>query len=68
MWYVILSIVVGGILTGGCGIMMANGIRFTMKEGFKPDGADIILFALFTHVSFLLFTAAIYCLVNMKAI
>lgn len=64
MWYVILSLVVGGILTGACAIMAGNGIRDFMKEGFKPDGADIITFAVFTHVSFSLFASAIYCLIG----
>ena len=64
MWYVILSIVVGGILTGAGAIAAGNDIRGFMKEGFKPDAADIIIFAIFTYASFSLFASAIYCLIG----
>ena len=68
MWYIILSLVIGGAWTTGFSIMICKNMRTSIKRGYKPDGEDIMMFALCTYTSIMLFAVAIYCLVNMKAI
>lgn len=62
MWYVILTLV-GGALTAAFSIVMGKDMRAAIKRGYKPDGEDIMMFALCTYTSILLFALAIYCLV-----
>lgn len=68
MWYVITTLVIGGAWTTGFSIMIGKNMRAAIKRGYKPDGEDIMMFALCTYTSIVLFAVAIYCLVNMKAI
>lgn len=63
MWFVILSLVVGGALVSAFSIITGKDMLKDMKLGFKPDGIDIIMFALYTYASVSLFGLAIYCLI-----
>lgn len=68
MWYVITTLVIGGACTTAFSVMLGKNMRTAMKRGYKPDGEDIMVFALCTYTSIVLFAIAIYCLVSMKAI
>lgn len=68
MWYIITTLVIGGAWTTGFSIMIGKNMRAAIKRGYTPDGEDMMMFALCTYASIMLFAAAIYCLVNMKAI
>lgn len=68
MWYVITSLVIGGAWTSAFSVVLGKNMWVSIKRGYKPDGEDIMRFALCTYTSIFLFATAIYCLVSMKAI
>lgn len=68
MWYVITALVSGGAWTAGFSIVIGKNMREAIKRGYKPNGVDIMMFALCAYTSIMLFAVGIYCLVNMKAI
>ena len=63
MLYVILSLVVGGVLTSSFSIMIGKDMIRDTKMGFKPSIIDIILFTISTYEGLSLFGLAIYCLI-----
>ena len=68
MWYIIITLVIGGAWTSAFSVVLGKNMRVSIKRGYKPDGEDIMMFALCTYTSIFLFATAIYCLVSMKAI
>ena len=63
MLHVILSLVVGGVLTSSFSILIVKDMMRDTKMGFKPGIIDIILFTLSTYAGLSLFGLAIYCLI-----
>ena len=63
MWYIILSLAVGGALTTAFSIITCKDMLKYMKLGFKPDGIYVIMVILSAYAGISLFGLAIYCLI-----
>ena len=60
MWYIITTLVIGGVFTTSFTVVMVKDILASIKRGFRPDVDDVILSSISAFNALSSFVLAIY--------